>query len=329
VPTHAFKPRLWPEKEFIESYTFWIQLDGGDTILVSLLISNLGHPQQPGVAVALYPASGPSFRSAVDYPSDRLKIQGDKIAFADSTYEKVGDKYRLRLNMPVKTGGRFVSDFTFTPTLPSFFRGNGQIEYAEGRRFELLVLYPRSRVEGSYTYQGKTVAVSGVAYGDHAAQNLWPHHIADRWVNYRFFSPELNVAVTSCTASSRFDHARVTHALVADGEKLRFSTDTQQLELRGGSVDSTSGYRVPQALATTLTGPDLKLKLDVPLGRPLDRIYLFADLNPFLRTFLRTFIANPYAYRFRQSTQAILYEGKNEPRRIKGTFLAEIIFVNE
>jgi len=331
LPATAFQPRLLPEREAIESYSLWIQLEDGASLLVSLLISNMGRPRQPAVAVSLYPASGPRLEANLELPPDALSHSATRVQAGRNSLEQLTDgRYRLRLAVPLKGGGDLSADLTLAPTVPPYRRGEGRVELGSSRRFfELMVLFPRARVEGQYTYGGTVRPARGMAYGDHTAQNVWPHHIANRWFNFRFFSDELVVACTSFVTPPRFGTRPVAHVVVADASRLLFATDQPDLQLRRTARDPESSYLIPQEVHTVLTGDGMRIELNVPTPRPLERLYLLQDLNPLLRAFLRTFIARPYTYRYRVPAVARVTQRDGSSSRVNGTFLAELIFVNE
>ncbi len=106
LPADAFRLRLLPQREVIEGYNFWIQLDDVATMIVSLIVSNLGQTNQPAVAVSqvLVARSGHLLLGTGDHA---LRLN-QRVPDAESGYAVPrevrsiisGDGMRLELSVP-------------------------------------------------------------------------------------------------------------------------------------------------------------------------------------------------------------------------------------
>lgn len=336
LPASALSPRLLENREALECYSLWAQLDDGSTLLASLLISNLGRARQPAVHISLYPAQGKPVEAFQELEPEVLGFSpGRVVAGRNMLVVEPDGRYHLRLAAPVAgsatgQGGELTVDVRLKPILHGFKRGDGKVWFGEGQKhFELLPLIPQASLRGHYTLDGKVVNVTGNAYLDHTAQNLWAHKIAQRWSNYRFFSPELFAAVTSFLAPPEFGSLQVTHALVARGGEALFATDQQDLRLEDLHADGVSGYRVPRRIHSTLAGETWKLELSFDTDPWLDRQDLLGDVNPVIKAMVRILIARPFAYRFRVPATAKLTRRGAAPTTITGLVVSELIFVND
>lgn len=332
---NIFGPRLLPEREAVEGYGFWVQLDDGSTLLLSLLISNLGKPQQPAIHLSLYPPSGTPIEAFEEHAAGSLKYGDAHLVFQRNHLEKLSDgKIRLRFAVPLagKTAEKreITGDLTFTPIMQPYRRGDGKV-YFEGdqKRFELVLLMPYGKVEGHYTLGDKVVPTKGFGYIDHTSQNIWAHHIATRWFNYRFFSPELFIACTSFTTPPNYGSMSISHVLVGRHGEPLFASDQHALQLSQLSEDPVSGYSVPGAIRTTVAGDGHRLEINLPQTPYLDRMDMLEDVNVLLRTFVRAFVARPYTYRYRLPATAFLTRRGGTMTQHQGMLIAELIHVNE
>lgn len=331
-PANAFTPRLLPEREAIESYGFWIQTSDNATVLISLLISNLGKARQPAVHISVYPSSGPMIEAFEEYEPESLVTGPHKILFKRNHFERLEDgHYRLRFAAP-RTGGsgEVTGELNFAPRIQTYQRGDGKVYFDDAnRRFEMLLLMPYGSTQGHITVDGTVRAIEGIGYIDHTSQNLWAHHVATRWFNYRFFSPELFVACTSFVTPPRYGSMSISHVLVARNGEPLFASDQQVLQMKDQKEDPVSGYKIPQSIYSTMAGDGHRLEISVPDTHFIERMDLLGEVNLLLRTFVRAFIARPYTYRYRQPATAWLTRRGGTMTQHRGIFVGELIHVNE
>lgn len=331
LPSSALTPRLLDNREALECYSIWVQASDGGTLLASLIVSNLARPRQPAVHISYYPPVGPPTEAFQELEPAALSMGPGRVVMGRNMVALEADgRYHIRLaSLIPSTGEQLTADLHLRPILPGFKRGDGMVWFGEGQKhFELLPLVPQGDVRGQLTLGERVQALQGSAYLDHTSQNLWAHKIAQRWSNYRFFSPELFAAVTSFVAPPQLGSMQVTHAVVGRGGEPLFATDQQDLKLEGLTVDPTSGYALPRQVRSTLAGEGYRLELSFDTQRWLDRQDLLGDVNPVIKAMVRALIARPFAYRFRAPAQAILTRKGSAPVTYTGQVVAELIFVN-
>lgn len=331
-PANAFTPRMLPEREAIESYGFWVQTSDNNTLLISFLISNLGKARQPAVHVSIYPPDGRAIEAFEEHEPESLVTGPSKVLFKRNHLEKMEDgRYRLRFAAPRTKGTEEVTgELYFTPRMQTYQRGDGKVYFDDAnKRFEMLLLMPYGTVKGHVSVGAQVIQIEGVGYIDHTSQNLWAHHVATRWFNYRFFSPEIFVACTSFVTPPKYGAMSISHVLVARNGEPLFASDQQVLQMKDATEDSVSGYKIPRSIYSTLAGDGHRLEISVPDVKFIERMDLLAEVNLFLRTFVRAFIARPYTYRYRQPATAWVTRRGGTLTQHRGTFIGELIYVNE
>ena len=324
------QPPLLPPREYLDAYTFAAVMDDGAALSVNLAITNLaGTPPRPAFSIHyLPPGGGAKFLTEVELPAEQLKVGGPPLALRVGAYEfrQQADRWRLRLGGAATRGGHGVGplelDLTLTPTVPGYRRGNGRVPVREGTFF-MAVLFADAQLEGTLTVAGKVQALRGRAYGDHSWQDVWAHHIASQWINFRLFSPTCTLALTSWRSPEGVQNA---HVLLAQEGKLTTHTAAVEITPTGAKLDAVSGYSVPTRLGVQLgTWGQMELKL----GSAVDRQDLLANLPPGVKQFIQWVIAKPYVYRFRTRSELQLHLPGKAPSTCQGEVLADIVFVNE
>jgi hypothetical protein len=116
---------------------------------------------------------------------------------------------------------------------------------------------------------------------------------------------------------------------VGDRDRLRFAAGGPSPALMRRVVDPVSGYAVPQEVRSSLSGDGMKIDLQVSTPTYLRRMDILENVNFLLRTIVRTFIARPYTYWFRARATAEVTHADGTVTHVPGTFLGEMIFVND
>ncbi len=358
LPEGAFAPQYRTDRAFMESYSAWIQLEDGSTLLINLPLTNLPSPHECSVAVDLYRPDGREVLGEAQFSSDRLEVSNSRVSCGGNVLEQVGPgAYRLRADLPRSDqAGRLSVDLSFVATIPGFRRGDGRVHFGEEGYFELRLLVPWGTVTGRYTLDGVQHTATGQVYLDYAAQSLWAHELADFWLSYRFFSDTLYMAATTFRTPNDRGRKTIHHVTVvleneceggssgvATGDangtgsdsgrvpcsRRAFVTGKQALELTGAVFDTWSGYEVPGHVRAVVQGPGVQVELALDTSpNLLSKEYILAPLNPLVRAVISTFIARPYTYRYRARVIARVTSADGTSRPVPGTFVGEMIFVN-
>ena len=217
LPDTAFKPRLDPDRAFMESYSAWIQLDDGTTMFANLPITNLPSPHQCSMAFDLYDRNGREVLAEAQFSAEDLEVTDTAVACGGNRLERLSlGKYRWVARLPRSDGkGDLEVDLFFSASIPSFKRGDGRVHFGEDGYFELLLLVPRGTITGHYKLEGEDHRVRGQAYLDYAAQSIWAHELATFWLSYRFFSDDLYVAATTFTTPPGYGRRTIHHVTVS------------------------------------------------------------------------------------------------------------------
>jgi len=316
---------------YTESYFFIAYLESGEIAYLNLIVSNMSTKKhQPALTLTIITPERERLSTEKDFSPQDLKIseKGFKLRIGDNLL--AGTDKHLRLKVSQAGLGL---ELEFISPVSGVKIGDGCAWFGKDRKIFYCINYPapRSRIKGKIYYLGKEVPASGWGYVDHCWYNASTTDFEKVWHNLKFFSPQLNLILTSFTTPERFGSQRVGVAFLVNDEKVIDPTTQIKVQESCHQYDPIGGKNYPGRLIFELNFPSQKAEVDFDSSRLVEKMDVLEKLNKgagsrALKWLINTFICQPYYYRSFGKTELKL-SSEQSTKNIRGEASCEVIFV--
>ena len=324
VGVHKKSDEFWTE-----SWYFMVQLPADAYLFNHFTISNAGFGDFTGAV-----------ETTIVYPDGRVVFEKEKIDSSDMSYDnakgevKFGDMGLMHakpgsFHISVK-GEKIQYEFMVRNQAPGYRPGDGVTYFGKDKKtyYDLTILTPNGTATGKATYEGKTVAINGMVYGDHSHQDHPPHKLAQRLFSMRDFDAASNSATDLLVFVPPADYgkdARVANLIVAQGNKINFAARNLLTTEKEFTADpQLPSYKTPKVIELTNVPGEPAVKGTITITKQLQRQDAIADANFVERTAIKMFGLKPILYRF-EAKYDIQYEGGSST----GTALVEYLLMRK
>ena len=330
-PNQGIKPGeivYSPMEDFLynEKWHFMAQFEQGWVIYSNIMITNIATSRYSGgVEFSLYSPEGKIYTSKKDYPPETVKASQERYLVQIEKNRVGGEfpKYSLELNQD----GISVN-LIFENQVPGWKPGDGLIwfDLEKTKFWKYIYTSPRAEVSGSITVEGRKFSVQGFGFQDYSKSNISASDYSTRWLHIRIWDPEYSVVYTELDLSEKYGGKRVKFGVITDREKILLQSRDWSIVPTKTAFDQKFKKEYPEEIEVKVSGEKVGLKGNLKLLRILEKMDVFAHLNPALKTIVYTFIAKPIFYRCQNQYQLELtLEGRKEILTGKG--LHEVVYV--
>lgn len=290
-----------------ESWCLQAQNEAGDLVYVFMSISNYHPLQKHGGTVDLfyYPASGEKFESHAEYKAEETKLATSGVSAEIGGAKLVGSDRRYRYTAKVGDVGM---DLTLTGLTPDLRFGGGDIRFGDKgeRMWTLTVLAPRATVEGTINVGGKSLPFKGVGYLDHGWCTEKIFEFSKRWYVVRAQAGDMSVNIIDMGFKPGYAPTGTRAIYIAKGGKIVASSANVTLTPAGAVPHPRSGFSLPQSYAIAYDEGGVKLSGTVTMTRLAEGLNVLDRLSPLVRAVIKTFVTDPWQFRFLGETQLSL-----------------------
>jgi hypothetical protein len=145
----------------------------------------------------------------------------------------VGDLNRYEIKVPAVGPNSVGCDLTLLRTAPSNRPATGYVS-GGNKFFAWLNAVPQGKVEGTLTYEGKTINVSGSGYHDHNWGNAYPADLFESWWWGRARIGDRTVVIADMRATKAHGRKEVKDLFVANPNTIEINSIGSTLEFEAG-----------------------------------------------------------------------------------------------
>ena len=324
---------LHPNESFwyTESYFFIAYLESGQVAYLNLIISNMGlKKNQPALTLTIITPERERLSTERDFPPDLLILSEDRFAIRIGDNFLAGDDKNLSLE--IKQAGLGM-ELGFSSPVPGFKLGEGCAYFGKDKNIYYCINYPapRARVSGYIFYKDKKVPASGWGYVDHCWFNANTVEFEQQWHNFKFFSPEKNLIITSFEATEKYGNKLVGIASLLDDRGIILATTELKVNEFNHEFEPTGKKSYPRRILFEFKSPQGSGRIDFNSSNLIEKMDVLEKLNKgagekALKWMIQKFIAKPFYYRSVGPAELEL-NLKSEHSKISGNASCEVIFI--
>ena len=259
------------EESYSETYTAFVDLTGGDYLLLQFLFTNAGFgDNKAGCRILIVPKKGESTNSSGNYDKSKWAFKGKTLQVGPCSLEErsgqtyfvaQSDKAYVELSLKAKIQPPRLPDARITS-------GKGFYEH------DLLI--PHAQAVVSYSYNGIKKTGKGWAQLDHTRSNLLLPKVAKGWFRFRGFQGEAPVLAQNRTSPKKTSHSW----LYDQGSQSSVDVLKVQQNANGATFQLASG-----SLSITLQ----------------EQLYLYEPVKSYgtMGSLAKHFVGNPKTYTYR------------------------------
>jgi hypothetical protein len=316
---------------YTESYFFIAILEGGHIAYVNLVISNMGaKSHQPALTISIITPGGVRLTTEAEYDPEDLEKDENRFRLKMGTNVLEGDSKDIHLELYHEGLGM---DLEFKGSFPGYKLGDGKAYFGRDRELFYYIDYPapRPRVKGTLTINDSSIEVQGWGYVDHCYYNADTTDFEDVWHNFKFYSDDYSVILTSFTTPENYGGQSVALAAIMDDKEVLCATTDVTVIEKDHHLESEGGKNNPHTLVMEFRCPDMLARTTFDAGNIIEKMDVLEKLNKgaatrFLKYLINTFIARPFYYRA-MNPAMIQMTINGKTREIRGEAVSEVIFV--
>lgn len=251
------------EGAYFEWWYYDANFEDGTSATVALYASLMFvGDRSPGVLVNLLDAQGQGRTSYQRLGPEALKLGGPgEISVAESSARPQPDgSVRVVASGKNADGVPLAVDLTFTPTMPGFKHGTGEVRFDGKVALGWVVPMPRANVAGKVSVGGVERAVRGAGYHDHNWGELNLLDTMGYWYWGRLTSPETTVVYASVHFREKFGLPPMRMMAVGDAQRLRSVEVPSDFAPQKEAFLEAANRDIPAGLA--IKAPNTQVQLD-------------------------------------------------------------------
>ena len=191
------------------------------------------------------------------------------------------------------------ADLTFTSKAPAWRPGSGKMYFDSKKEkyFAWLPAIPFADVEGSLSYNGKKVMVSGTGYHDHNWGNVRLDKVMTQWYWGRARIDDYTLIFSRMLTSPKYGSSNVPVYYIAKGNDILSSSDFE-LTFAPSSWERHGGGRdYPEKIVMDVVQNEMQTVIQITDPVFIEVKNLLEDLPWLVKNTTRLF-TNPYYFRF-------------------------------
>ena len=234
-----------------------------------------------------------------------------------------GDLHRYELH--AESDG-MVADLVFTGSVPPWRPGAGKVGFGDlDHYFAWLPAIPYGMVEGSLTYDGKTISVSGTGYHDHNWGNIGLNNGMDHWYWGRAHLGEYTLIFVEQITARAYGLERIPVFMLAKGDQI-LTGDGAPLRLeKSDFVKHEGGREYPRQLDFYWDLDDKHIHLKLRQPDLIEATSLLTLFSRWKQKMMRL-VANPYYFRFNADLELSIDFGEIQANE-RGPALYELMIL--
>jgi len=325
--------KLHPAESFwyTESYFFIAYLDTGEIAYLNLLISNMGlKKNQPALTLTIITPTRQRLTAEKDFPPEDLKLSENVFSLKIGDNLLSGDDKKLKLSVRQEKLGL---ELEFISPTPGFKLGDGCAWFGSKKDIYFCINYPapRARVSGQILYNDKKVSAKGWGYVDHSWYNADTAEFERTWHNFKFFSPNQNLLLTSFLTTEKYDGKRIGLAALVNDQQVLMATTNLLVTESQYEFDPVGKKNCPRRILFQFTHPEYSGKINFDSSKVVEKMDVLEKLDKTttsrtLKWAIQTFKQKPFYYRSIGPADLEL-TAKSSANKIPGQASCEVIFV--
>ena len=252
-----------PEPAYFEWWYYDATFEDGTSATVALYAAQMFvGDRHPAVLVNLLDPGGLGQSAYQAFGPEALKLGAPgEISIAGSSASPLPDgSVRVTAVGQNAQGVPLSVDLTFTPTMPGFKHGTGEVRFDDKVALGWVVPMPRAKVSGKVSVGGVERPVQGAGYHDHNWGELNLLDTMGYWYWGRLTSPDTTVVYASVHFREKFGLPPMRMIAVGDAEHLRSVESPSQFEPQKEAFLEAANRDIPSGLA--IRAPSTEVRLD-------------------------------------------------------------------
>ncbi len=191
------------------------------------------------------------------------------------------------------------ANLTFTSKAPSWRPGSGKMYFDSEKEkyFAWLPAIPFGDVEGTLSYNGEEIMVTGTGYHDHNWGNVRLDKVMTQWYWGRAKIDDYTLIFSQMLTAPKYGSVKIPVYYLAKGDKILSSQEFEFTFTPSNWSRHSEGRDYPEKIVIDIIQKDIQTKVDIT-----DPLFLEAkDLlenQPWLVKTFSSFFINPYYFRF-------------------------------
>jgi hypothetical protein len=297
VDVEMFRAHPLSSRFYFDTWFHELQFkESGIIVTLTVQLNNLGISHgYAETALTVSDADSGLLVEVTHISPDQVKIdeKGFGISAGDTRIELRGDKYYFR-----SRGKDLQAEFTYQILTPSFQQGNGAILFEKSSDF---VRYnfpiPWAVVEGTLTYNGKTLQLKGFGSMNHDWQDLLPTRYMSDWRGFWMYTEDATIGIVLCSASG-LEGKWVQRLVVAERGKILFSShDYTFTELETQPVPGAN-VPMPRRFRVIAEHGDERLTGEIKVTRIQEKEEILKKYPTLFRKVAEMLVNETWSYRF-------------------------------
>ncbi|MBI4209442.1 MAG: hypothetical protein HY538_07030 [Deltaproteobacteria bacterium] len=298
----AITPDLLKESFYIETWNFISKLDQGYLLNGRIILKRLG---DPSAEATLITPEGEVIYATEEYPWEKVSLEKNNPAFSVGPHRWSGNTQRQKVEIAFP---QFSAKLTFHNIAPGWTYRDGTVPFSDKKFIRFYMHNPLAQVEGTLSFQGKEIQVTGIGYGDHSVQNAAPN-FADQWYNFHMIQPGFSAHAIIFQPRKK-ESPQVGMMVLFEKDKLLLETSEINVTHSEIQEDPLSKRHFP--LKWTYKGSEgpKTLKVDFQTGKLLIRIDPAGRVPAIAKPILEWLNLRPVLYEFSNQYQIELPDGR-------------------
>ena len=306
-------------KFFTESWTFVYYTDDGGGGYIQYSIARVGYTiRQIGAHHTHYSGDGKSYYEKEILSQKDLKWEEKvpRLTMANSEWDGFCPKIHLSLPLP-----GLETDMTFNCLVGPWRPGTGPVHYVtlDGDWYNLVVLTPWARVEGTVKTEGKARKITGWGYADHASQTVFFNTQAKVLYALRSFGGNWAIHFLDYHAPADFNGKRVSWIMVMKDNRIIYVTDKFEIQGSDWIAEPRRGRKYPTRVKISVNEPDFQLEADIKASRLFDVLDFRDQIPGWLEPAVSKLMRQPATIRQKaEFNWKVNYQGKEQIVPVQG-----------
>ncbi|MDY6795867.1 MAG: hypothetical protein SWK76_11430 [Actinomycetota bacterium] len=302
-------------------------LEDGHVVVGFIQASEL-MSRKPGIELHVYKPSGEKISVVKKFPRSQFSAS-EKICDARVGENRCYVEWPEEGDLPtyylyIAEDG-MEADLTFVSEVPGWMPGKGKTFYGDRGYFSWVVPIPRARVEGTVSFEGKTLQARGIGYHDHNVVTADMRKVLSFWYWGRLYTDDFTLLYAYVRTGKRFGNAASRPLMLAHNGKVIMSTGEVEIREKDITFNSEANRDYPAVLELEVPG---QLLLTFEVKRTIDCNDFLSEINPVIMNPAVKWVANHFVrpgwFRFESDfTLHVEHEGKTYDR--EGTTLHEMV----
>lgn len=316
-------PHPSSEPAWFEWWYYDATFDDGTSATVALYAASMFTRRgPPGVLVNVLDRSGKSHTSYAAFP-DAPPTYGapGEIAVGRSSAKRLADgRVHVSARGQTEDGDPLAVELTFTPRMPGFKVGTGEVRFDGKVALGWVVPMPRADVEGTVRVRDEERAVKGFGYHDHNWGELSLTNTMGHWYWGRVATEDLTAVYASITFREEIGLPPLRILVAGDAQRLTRVLGDVRIEPFAERHLAQAGRDVPTGL--TIEGDGTRLRLtERRVVEEADLSHTLGAVRPLVRLFTRpAYVRTLCDYEWTSASEGL-------PPRSAGAALVEYMYV--